>query len=219
MGRKLVFNQGMIAIVQGEVIEATPIAVILDIGGVGYEIHVPVSTAEKIPAPGKRVRLYIQDIYREDDQALYGFITREERDFFRLLIEKVSGIGPRIALALLSKLSLTMIASAIAAGDVGLLAKTPGIGRKTAERLVVELRDKMGAFTTVMPPSGHAKGAVTAGGEASPTGPGAVIDAVNALVSLGYSLDVADKSVQKAVAKLGSSAQTEALLKAALSAG
>jgi Holliday junction DNA helicase RuvA len=206
----------MISILQGEVIEATPVSVILDVSGVGYEIHVPVSTAEKIPSAGKRVKLYIHDVYREDDQALYGFITKEERDFFRMLIEKVSGIGPRIALALLSKLSMTMLASAITAGDVGLLSKTPGIGKKTAERLVVELRDKLGAFTSIVPPSAGAKAAK---GEAAPSGPGAVIDAVNALVALGYSLDVADKSVQKAVAKLGREAPTESLLKAALSVG
>lgn len=206
--------RGMISILQGEVIEATPVSVILDVGGVGYEIHVPVSTAEKVPSAGKRVKLFIHDVYREDDQALYGFITREERDFFRLLVEKVSGIGPRIALALLSKLSLTMLSSAIAAGDVGLLSKTPGIGKKTAERLVIELRDKMGGFTSVIPAVGNASsGGKTAASQS------AVIDAVNALVALGYSLDVADKSVQKAVGKLGADASTEALLKTALSAG
>jgi holliday junction DNA helicase RuvA len=212
---KDVFNRGMIAILQGEVIEVTPVSVILDVGGVGYEVHVPVSTAEKIPAIGKRVKLFIHDVYREDDQSLYGFATRAERDFFRLLVEKVSGIGPRIALALLSKLSITMIASAIAAGDVGLLSKTPGIGKKTAERLVVELRDKMGAFTSVI--SATSAAPATQGRPAA--GTSAVIDAVNALVALGYNLDVADKSVQKALGKLGADASTEALLKTALSAG
>lgn len=206
----------MISILHGEVIEATPVSVILDVSGVGYEIHVPVSTAEKIPSAGKRVRLYIHDVYREDDQSLYGFSTKEERDFFRMLIEKVSGIGPRIALALLSKLSMTMLASAITAGDVGLLSKTPGIGKKTAERLVVELRDKLGAFTSIVPHPAGAKVSASSDG-ALPGGPGSVMDAVNALVALGYNLDVADKSVQKAVAKLGRDASTEALLKAALS--
>jgi holliday junction DNA helicase RuvA len=203
----------MISVLQGEVIEATPLCVVVDVGGVGYEVHVPVSTAECIPPVGKRVKLFIHDVYREDDQALYGFISREERDFFRLLVEKVSGIGPRIALALLSKLSLTMISSAIAAGDVALLSRTPGIGKKTAERLVIELRDKV-------LPSGlaAAHNAATVGAGSAAVEANSFIDAVNALVALGYSLDVADKAVRKAVAKVGADAATEALLKAALSA-
>ena len=204
----------MISILQGEVIEATPLAVVVDAGGVGYEVHVPVSTAEKIPPVGRRVKLFIFDVYREDDQTLYGFASREERDFFRLLVEKVSGIGPRTALALLSKLSIAMIASAVAAGDVALLAKTPGIGKKTAERIVMELRDKLAPVTGVAgAPSAGAAAAVRA------AAPNPVVDAVSALVALGYPLDAADKAVQKAVAKLGRDAATEALLKSALSAG
>ncbi|HNX05342.1 MAG TPA: Holliday junction branch migration protein RuvA [Opitutales bacterium] len=201
----------MISILQGEVIEATPLSVVVDAGGVGYEVSVPVSTAEKIPPVGRRVKLYIHDVYREDDQALYGFSTREERDFFRMLIDKVSGIGPRTALALLSKLSIAMITSAVAAGDTGLLAKTPGIGKKTAERIVIELRDKMVPLT--------AHNAAAPSGLPSAAAPNPVVDAINALVALGYNLEVADKAVQKAVAKLGREAPTEALLKAALSAG
>jgi holliday junction DNA helicase RuvA len=203
----------MISILQGEVLEATPLSVVIDVGGVGYEVRVPVSTAERIPGVGKRAKLFIHDVYREDDQALYGFISREERDFFRLIVEKVSGIGPKIALALLSKLSLQMISSAIAAGDVAMLSKTPGIGKKTAERLVVELRDK------VLPSGGAASSVVTGGiSAAAHGGANPFIDTVNALVALGYGVDVADKAARKAVAKLGEGASTEALLKAALSA-
>jgi holliday junction DNA helicase RuvA len=202
----------MISILQGEVMEATPLSVVVDVGGVGYEVHVPVSTSERIPHVGGKVKLYIHDVYREDDQALYGFATREERDFFRLLVEKVSGIGPRTAIALLSKLSLPMLSTAIAAGDVAMLSRTPGIGKKTAERLVVELRDK------VLPGVG-AKAATGAMPSSAPAASGAVnpvVDAVNALVALGYNVDAADKSVQRAVAKIGSDASTEALLRAAL---
>jgi Holliday junction DNA helicase RuvA len=115
------------------------------------------------------VKLYIHDVYREDDQSLYGFATREERDFFRLLVEKVSGIGPRTAIALLSKLSAASIASAVAAGDVALLSKTPGIGKKTAERIVIELRD------TLAPGMTHA--APVSGAPALPANP--VTDAIN----------------------------------------
>jgi len=202
----------MISILQGEVLEATPLSVVIDVGGVGYEVRVPVSTAERIPGVGKRVKLFIHDVYREDDQTLYGFISREERDFFRLIVEKVSGIGPKIALALLSKLSLQMISSAIAAGDVAILSRTPGIGRKTAERLVVELRDKV-------LPTGAAKGIAMAGAvsESAAASANAFVDAVNALVALGYGVDVADKAVRKAASKFGEGAATEALLKTALS--
>ena len=205
----------MISVLQGEVIEATPLGVVVDVGGVGYEVHVPVSTAERIPGVGKRVKLFIHDVYREDDQSLYGFISREERDFFRLLVEKVSGIGTRIALALLSKLSLQMISSAIAAGDVALLSRTPGIGKKTAERLVIELRDKVlpSGLLATSAAVGSVSGATSAGAEAN-----SFVDAVNALVALGYNVDVADKAVQKAVKKVGADAATEVLLKAALSA-
>jgi holliday junction DNA helicase RuvA len=159
---------------------------------------------------GRKVRLYIHDVYREDDQALYGFSTREERDFFRLLVEKVSGIGPRTALALLSKLSVASIASAVAAGDVALLSKTPGIGKKTAERIVIELRDKFA-------PGGAQAPGASGSSPALPANP--VTDAISALMALGYNLDTADKAVRKAVGKLGSEAPTEALLKSALSAG
>jgi Holliday junction DNA helicase RuvA len=199
----------MISILSGEVLEATPLTVVVNASGVGYEVHVPVSTAEKVPPVGGRVKLYIHDVYREDDQSLYGFATREERDFFRLLIEKVSGIGPRTAIALLSKLSAASIASAVAAGDTALLSKTPGIGKKTAERIVIELRDKLAP--------GMAHASPVSGAQALPANP--VTDAITALVALGYNLDTADKAVRKAVGKLGSEAPTEALLKAALSAG
>ncbi|MFA5257634.1 MAG: Holliday junction branch migration protein RuvA [Opitutales bacterium] len=208
-------NVGVIAVLQGEVLEASPLGVVIDVGGVGYEVHVPVSTAERVPPVGGRVRLFIHDVYREDGQDLYGFIRREERDFFRMIVEKVSGIGPRTAIALLSKLSLTMLSSAIAAGDVNTLARTPGIGKKTAERLVVELRDKMQAFSGfAVHGAVSVPGGVSYAGAASP-----VCDAVNALVILGYRPDAADKAVQKALAKLGPEASTDALLRAALAAG
>lgn len=201
----------MIAVIQGEVLEATPLSVVVDAGGVGYELNIPVSTAGKVPPVGGHVKLFVHDIYREDDQTLYGFSTREERDFFRMLVEKVSGVGPRIALALLSKLSLPMIANAIAAGDSALIAHTPGIGRKTAERLVVELRDKVSAIGVTTPTNTTAIAGNITDEAANP-----VCDAINALVTLGYNVQAADKAVQRAVKKLGSDAQTDAILKAAL---
>ncbi len=211
----------VISVLQGEVLEATPLSLVIDVGGVGYEVHVPVTTAEKVPPTGGRVRLFIHDVYREDGQDLYGFARREERDFFRMIVEKVSGIGPRTAIALLSKMSLPLLCSALAAGDVNALSRTPGIGKKTAERLVVELRDKVQAFAAplaTMPASAGGAGAMLPVASEEPLRVGgAVLDAVSALVTLGYKQDAADKAVQKAVQKLGPDAGTEAILRAALS--
>lgn len=196
----------MITRITGTLVGATPLHAIVETGGLAYEVHIPVTTAERLPAVGQQARLHTLVVYREDAQTIYGFSTEEERDFFRLLVEKVSGVGPKTALSVLSKLSLPVLHGAIAAGDVALLAKVPGIGRKTAERLVIELRDQ-----TV------GKGAaITAAGAPRAAGDDKVRDAVLALVALGSKAEAADKSVRQALAALGPSATTEALIKRAL---
>jgi len=208
----------MICHIRGTLVEAAPLRAVIECNGLGYELHIPVTTAERLPSPGSEVMLHTVVVYREDDQTLYGFASREDRDFFVLITEKVSGVGPRIALSILSRLSLPVLRTAIASGDVGLLAKCPGIGRKTAERLCVELRDKMG----IAAGGGDLGGAVgTAGGAAGSTAAGAAVsspvaDAVAALMALGYKADVADKAVRKAASALGSGASTEELIRAAL---
>ena len=108
-------------------------------------MNIPVTTAEKLSLPGANVKLHTLVIYREDAQTLYGFTTPAERDFFRLMIENVTGVGPKGALGIMGRLSLASLEGAIRAGDIAALAKVPGIGKKTAERLVVELRAKVGA--------------------------------------------------------------------------
>ncbi|MEO0793742.1 MAG: Holliday junction branch migration protein RuvA [Verrucomicrobiota bacterium] len=200
----------MIAYLQGQLADATPISAIIDVNGVGYALAIPVTTAEKLPAIGKTVKLWTVPVYREDTQALYGFATEDERDFFRLLVEKVSGIGPRIAVSILSKLSVPMLRQAISDGDVALLSKCPGIGKKTAERLVIELKDKVGlpASTTTEP---------ILGSESQSPESSSFQDAVSALLALGYKLADADKSVRKASKKLGDDASTEELIRGALS--
>ena len=95
----------MIARIKGIILESTPLMVVLEAAGVGYEVHIPVTTAEKIPAIGKECSLFIHSVYREDSATLYGFATREDRDFYRLLVEKVSGIGPKIGISMLSRMS------------------------------------------------------------------------------------------------------------------
>jgi Holliday junction DNA helicase RuvA len=202
----------MITSVTGILVSATPLTAIIEAGGLGYEVHIPVTTAERLPLPGQKVRLHTLAVYREDSQTLYGFTTEEERDFFRLMVEKVTGVGPKMALSVLSKLSLATLQGAIAAGDVGLLAKCPGIGKKTAERLVIELRDKLSSalLGTVSP-------APAVPGAAAPTaGDNKVRDAVLALMTLGYKAPDADKAVRQALVGLGPTASTEALIKKAL---
>lgn len=208
----------MIVHLQGTLVAATPLSAVVDVQGIGYEVHIPVTTAEKLPATGQKVFLHTLAVYREDAQNLYGFATTREREFFRLLVEKVSGIGPRIAISILSRLSVDMLQQAIAQGDVALLAKCPGIGKKTAERLVVELRDKLAASLGggIGAADASASGGATAG--TAGAGPSNVTDAVAALVALGYKLADADKSVRKALEAAGSGATTEELIRKALSA-
>jgi len=200
----------MITRITGILVSASPLAAIVEVGGFAYEVHIPVTTAERLPPPGQQVRLHTFVVYREDAQTLYGFATEDERDFFRLLIEKVSGVGPKIALSVLSKLSLPMLKSAIIAGDVGLLSKCPGIGKKTAERLVIELRDKVAAEATLAVPAGVESAADI------PVANNKIRDAVMALMALGYKAPDADKAVRQALVALGAKATTETLIKKAL---
>lgn len=201
----------MISRLKGTVLESTPLLVLLDVSGVGYEVHIPVTTAEKLPPPGEVCSLHTQAVYREDSATLYGFATRDDRDFFRLLVEKVSGIGPKIAISMLSQMSPELLRSAIASSDVALLAKCPGIGKKTAERLVIELKDKVGLPTS--------SSGIGDSGAAQPTGgePSAFQDAISSLMILGYKPAEADKLVRKATSQLGPDAKTETLIKTALS--
>ena len=199
----------MIARLKGTVLESSLLLVVLEAGGVGYEVHIPVTTAEKVPAIGAECSLFIHSVYREDSATLYGFACRDDRDFFRLLVEKVSGIGPKIGISILSRMSTDLLRSAIASSDVGLLSKCPGIGKKTAERLVIELKDKVGLAST---------GSVTSLGETDVSGGASTFqDAVASLMTLGYKPADADKLVRKAVSKLSADAAVEALIKTALS--
>jgi Holliday junction DNA helicase RuvA len=204
----------MIVQLRGILLESSPLSAIVDAGGIGYHINIPITTAERLPGVGKECLLFIHAVYREDSQTLYGFADRGDRDFFCLLIEKVSGIGPKIAITILSRMSVETLKSAIAQGDVALLSKCPGIGRKTAERVVIELKDKV--F-----PGGIGLGAAATGntGVAGPAGGGgssAFQDTVSSLVILGYKPADADKMARQALHALGGDATTEALLKRAL---
>ena len=162
----------MIGFLNGRIAAKAAPAVTLDVGGVGYELEAPMSTFLNLPAVGATVHLITHLVVREDAHVLYGFGTEEERRLFRSLI-KVSGVGPKIALALLSGISVEAFALCVQSQDVAALIKVPGIGRKTAERLVVEMRDRLEAGGTL------AASAVPAG--ASPEA-----EAFGALIALGY---------------------------------
>ena len=207
----------MITSIQGVLAAATPLSAIIELNGLGYEVHIPVTTAERLPGIGSTVKLHTHVIYREDAQTLYGFATAEDRDFFRLLIDHVTGVGPKLATSIMSKLSVASLESAIRTGDLALLAKSPGIGKKTAERLIVELRGKLG------PGVGASGEAVTASDAASSPSASAggktstrSADAVKALIALGYKAADADEAVRHAALAIGAGGTTEQLIKRAL---
>jgi len=160
----------MIGRLTGILLEKNPPQITLDVAGVGYEIDVPMSTFYNLPATGERVALHTHLVVREDAHQLFGFATEAERAAFRQLL-KISGIGARTALALLSGLSVAELSQAVAAQETGRLTKIPGIGKKTAERLLLELRDRMKGIVAVAP----------AAAAVSPSS-----DILNALLSLGH---------------------------------
>lgn len=202
----------MIAFLRGTVVESHLLLVVIEAGGVGYEVQVPITTAEKLPGIGKEAKLFTYAVYREDSQALYGFINREDREFFKMLVEKVSGVGPKMALTLFSRLSVSMLQSAILNGDAKLLAKCPGIGKKTAERLIIELKDKV---KSGIPSNSTSVGKLSPIAESTKESV-QFQDAISALMALGYKVTEADKAVNKAIAKSGPSASMEEIIKTAL---
>lgn len=167
----------MIGRLSGILLEKNPPQILLDVQGVGYEVDVPMSTFYNLPQLNEKVVLHTHFVVREDAQLLYGFATHEERIAFRQLL-KISGVGPKLALSVLSGMSIGDLAAAVANKDAGRLTKIPGVGKKTAERLLLELQGKFAV-----------SGAQAAGGAASVS---AGSDIVNALQALGYNEKEAD---------------------------
>ena len=182
----------MIGRLQGVLLRKEPPALMLDVGGVGYELEAPMTTFYELPAVGERVTLYTHLVVREDAHLLYGFVREAQRRLFRELL-KVNGVGPRVALAVLSGLSDEEFCRCVAEEDIARLTKVPGIGRKTAERLVIEMRDKL-PKDIPMPAS-----TTTAAGPVAPGDP--VSEAVSALVALGYKPNEASRAVRSASTK------------------
>ena len=168
----------MIGSLSGLVAFRSPPHLLLEVGGIGYEVEAPMSTFYTLPAVGQPTRLLTHLVVREDAHVLYGFATLQERALFRNLL-KVSGVGPRIALAILSGVTAAAFAQAVRAEDAGTLTRIPGVGRKIAERLMIEMRDRL------EDPSVLAAAAVL-GADAQRLQPGAQAEAYSALVALGY---------------------------------
>ncbi len=195
----------MIHFLEGVLVDKDPTRVVLNVAGVGYEVFIPLSSYDGLPAPGATCRILTYHHVREDCQSLYGFLSAEERRMFMMLLD-VSGIGPKLAVTVLSGLSLRELVAAIAKRDVKRLSSISGIGRKTAERIVVELADKITA--------GEAMQAV-AGGEAAPADV-RLRDAILALIALDYKQAEAQKMVQAAMAGLPPDATVEEIVRRAL---
>ena len=197
----------MITFLDGTLIEALPTQIVVSVHGVGYQVLIPLSSFDKLPAPGSSVKILTHLQVREDAHVLFGFMSAAERDLFRLLITHVSGIGPKTALDVLSGTSITAFKAAVVASDVAALARTKGIGKKTAERIVVELKDKVGvAAAWEAASSAH-----------SPSPQDIQLnDAVLALISLGYKQVDAHKAVKMALTAAGGVADTEELVRQGL---
>ena len=178
----------MITFLNGKLVGALPTQAIVDVGGVGYEVFIPLSSYDKLPAAGQGIRILTHLHVREDAQILYGFMTAAERDLFRLLVNNVSGIGPKLALAVLSGMSVNNFKAAVVNSDVASLSKISGLGKKTAERIVLELKDKLGVAAAWEAAS--AMHAPTPEQEQAN-------EAVLALIALGYKQIDAHKAVRE----------------------
>ena len=195
----------MIAFLRGRLLSKTPNQAIVDCGGVGYDATISVATFTSLPAEGAEARLHIYTHVREDQIALFGFAEPQEKKLFEKLLT-ISGIGPKLAITVLSGIDTDRLVTAIRAADYATLTRIPGIGKKTAERVVLELKDKLDDFA-VAP--------ATAAATYGPAGD----DALSAMVNLGYARPIAQRTIETALAKKPAAAQDfELLFRAAMAA-
>lgn len=197
----------MYEFLSGKVVRKEPTRLVLEVGGIGFELAIPLSTFHSLGNPGETVRLWTYFLVREDAHSLYGFKTEEERSLFRLLLS-VTGIGPKMSLAVLSGIGTSKLRKAIVEGSLPTLTAISGVGRKTAERLIVELREKI---LLLEPQPEAVVGALSAGKDRL------FEDSLQALVSLGYRPPEAKQALQKVLAeKSGNSFSVEDLIRASL---
>ena len=197
----------MITYLNGVLSEIIPGRLTIDVGGIGYEVLVPLSTSDKMPGEGENVQILTHLHIREQEQTLFGFATNDERDLFRLLIHRVSGIGPKLGLGILSGMSVDEFKNSVISGDITSLSKINGLGKKTAERIILELKDKVGVTETWSAVRDDSKG------------PESVIhDAVLALISLGYKQNEALKAVNEIKKSNSTNLDSDELIRSALRA-
>jgi holliday junction DNA helicase RuvA len=191
----------MFEYIKGILAYSSPVFVAVDVHGLGYRLHIPLSHYAKLPPVGSPVQFFVSTVIREDAHKLFGFLSQPERDLFEHLIE-ISGIGPKTALALIGHMEFHELQAAIAHNDIAKVCKIPGIGKKTAERLIVEMRDKILKLFGEKPSDLKETGTVP--------------DAVSALVHLGYNQAQAQKAIKAALGSLGEKTELALLITAAL---
>ena len=194
----------MITFLKGTLVDSLASQVTIEVNGIGYEVSMPFSSIDALGQPGDKVEILTHFHVREREQTLYGFATAEERDLFRLLINRVSGVGPKLAMAVLSGISVPDFKNAVVQGDLDILAAIRGLGKKTAERIVLELKDKVGVTAAWESAAGKSPAETR------------LNDAVLALVSLGYKQVEAQKAVKKAIGEAPDDTDTDALLRSSL---
>jgi Holliday junction DNA helicase RuvA len=197
----------MITFLRGELVEKHPTRAVLDVGGVGYDVLIPLSSFDRLPIVGETCRILTIDHVREDAHQLFGFMSEAEREMFGLLTG-ITGIGPKLALSALSGLSVRDIKAAVVEGNLKRISSISGVGKKMAERIVVELRHKLSAADALE---------AVSGGGGSLGGDGALRDAMLALVALGYKADAASKMVTNVTTAHPEAADVESIIKFALS--
>lgn len=198
----------MIAYLRGQLVDALPGQLTVDVHGVGYKCLVPLSTYDKLAGSTGEVRLLTHLHITDHDHTLFGFATTDERDLFKLLMDRVSGVGPKLSLAVLSGMAVTDFKDNVIRGDVAALSRISGVGKKTAERIVLELKDKVGIVDTWQ----AAKG----GANANDPSAAAQTDAVLALIALGFKQGDAHKAVQDAAKRSTDGISTDKLIREAL---
>ena len=197
----------MITFLRGTLVESWPQRLVIDVQGVGYEVTVPLTTGEGFPQPGEEITILTHFHVREQEQALFGFGNGDERDLFRLLIDRVSGVGPKVAMAILSGMSARDFKAAVVANDLAAIASIKGLGKKTAERIVLELKDKVGVIEAWE---------VQGRGDEVPSEQSTRADTVLALISLGYKQADANKAATRAIDEAGPATSVDDLLRIAL---
>lgn len=195
--------------IKGTLVDKEPLKAVVEASGIGYRLSIPLSTYSRLPATKRPIELYLSHIVREDSEALYAFLTKEERDLFEVLLS-ISGIGPKTALAIIGHTDFATFQRAITSADTRLLSKIPGVGKKTAERLVIEMRDK---FNKGLGKKGKLGGeSLLLAGSADPL----LTDALSALINLGYAPADAHKALSAALEEKKDEADLGKLITAAL---